>query len=121
MSTAYELLPTTGDESLDRDINTINQLIESHVSTLSTLGLDDEQIKSALEGRYGSAMQEAVEGFQSDDSEFVAVVNNAREIFENLASGTKRNRELAAQINRQSEIRRNLIDRISKVVERAEG
>ena len=117
MSTAYELLPTTGDESLDRDINTINKLIESHVSTL---GLDDKQIESALEGRYGSAMQEAVEGFQSDDSEFVAILDKARETFENLTSGTKRNRELAAQINRQSEIRRNLIDRITKVVERAE-
>lgn len=118
MSTSYELLPTTGDESLDRDINAINQLIESRVTPI---GLDNEGIKSALEGRYGSAMQEAVEDFQPDDSEFVAVLNNAREIFENLASGTKHNRELAAQINRQGEIRRDLINRITKVVERAEG
>lgn len=118
MSTAYELLPTTGDQTLDRDINNVNRLIESHVSPL---GLDDEQIKSALEGRYGSAVQESVESFQSVDKDFVTSLDKVRETIESLTLGTKRNRELAATIDKQTEIRRDLINRLSRIAERLEG
>ena len=95
MNTIYEPLPTTGDQTIDREINAVNRLMESQVSDLSGIGLDDDSIAAALDGRYGTAVQESVKSFLSAQRAFEDMLSTVREKIV-----TRQNREKAAKTNR---------------------
>lgn len=121
MNITYEPLPMSGNESADREIKSVNRLMESQTSALSGIGIDNNQIDSALEGRYGSALQEMFESLLPTMKVFEDELDAVREIIENLTTGTRENREAADKGYKAEENFRDLTARLLQIREILEG
>lgn len=121
MNITYEPLPTSGYEPADREINAVNRLIESQSSVLSGIGLDSNEIDSALEGRYGVAVQEMLESLLPTMRVFQDELDNARGIIEDIALAARQNSEIAERGHKVEENFHDLISRLRRIQEMLEG
>lgn len=121
MNITYEPLPTSGYEPADREIKAVNRLIEIQVSVLSGIGIENNQIDIAREGRYGSAVQEMFESLLPSMKVFEDELDVIREIIENLTTGTRENREIAERGHKADENFRDLTARLMQLRDVLEG
>jgi len=121
MNITYEPLPMSGNEAADREIKVVNRLIESQSRALSGIGIDDKDIDSALEGRFGSAVKEMLESLLPAKQVFEDELDAIREIIENLTTGTRENRESAERGHKAEENFRDLTARLLQIRDVLEG
>lgn len=121
MNVTFEPLPMSGNESADREIKSVNRLMDAQTRALSGIGLDDNEIDSAREGRYGSAVQEMLESLLPSMKVFEDELDDIREIIENLTTGTRENREIAERGHKADENFRDLTGRLLQIREILEG
>lgn len=121
MNITYEPLPTSGYEPADREIKAVNRLIEIQVSALSGIGIENNQIDSAREGRYGSAVQEMFESLLPSMKVFEDELDVIRGIIEDIALAARQNSEIAERGHKVEENFHDLISRLRRIQEMLEG
>src|SRR5699024_420745 len=121
MNITFEPLPMSGNESADREIKSVNRLMDAQSRALSGIGIDDKDIDSALEGRFGSAVKEMLESLLPSMKVFEDELDDIREIIENLTTGTRENREMAERVHKADENFRDLTARLLQIREILEG